>query len=115
MSNPKISNGFPFVLAPDEMDQWPSPKAAKQAFDNISQIIGLGFAGVKSDISNLNDGRELINLSVDLASPEGRVAKKLIQLAKEGESTTSEEVIKALERIYREENISLPYAMEVVK
>ncbi len=113
MPGNELTGGLPYLATPEDMDQWPSAKATEQAVETIAKIIKLGFEGVKLENPELLDGRAAVMFLTNENTPEGLMTLTLLMFARSGVFLPVEESISILERIYREQGLTLPSGMEV--
>ena len=112
LSNEALTGYFPYIAKPDDIDEWPSPAAAKQALEAIHTISNQRFSGVQVTQYDLDKDRFLCSLQIDYESPEGKLAFWLITFAKTGRSLPADECLSILRRIYRENGLALPVSNE---
>lgn len=112
MPGDELTGGLPYITEPDDMDEWPSPAAAKQALEAIHTISNQRFSGVQVTQYDLDKDRFLCSLLIDYESPEGKLAFWLITFAKTGRSLPVDECLSILRRIYREQGLVVPVSNE---
>ncbi len=102
------TGGLPTVDNPEDIDKWPSAAVTEQAFASIIEIIHRGYQGVRIDYGRLSGGRTIINYLTKEATPEGVIVGAVMDFARAGSALPKAEVISVLERIYREQGLTLP-------
>ena len=108
MPGTKESGGLPYILEPENADNWPSTSVTEQAIESIVQIIKRGYKGIKAETYPMSGGRLVANFIPIGDTPEGRMTLTLLMFAREGKTLPTDEVISILERIYREQGLDLP-------
>jgi hypothetical protein len=101
------TGGLPYITKPENATTWPSPAAAKTAFDTIAEIYQRGYTGVDFSLFEVDDEHMMTNLNFNQNTPEGRVASNVLGLAREGIPVPATQAIEVIERIYREQGLPL--------
>lgn len=102
-------HNLPFRTELDDADMWKRPETFEWLFDLVVAIIKRGFSGIEINVCDTTPSRGYVGYRYNTATPEGRLLEALWYLARNGNSSLSEQqVIEILERVYREQNIPLP-------
>ena len=108
MPGDESSGGLPYVVVPDDMDQWPSESVTEKAFATIVHVHDLGFCGVKIQASPMSDGVLYCHFLLNVKTPEGRMVDALLMLARLGKTIPTDTAISILERVYLDHGLALP-------
>ncbi len=100
--------GLPYMVEPDDADNWPSQEAFVAIWDTTIAVICLGYLGVKADSLRQSDGRCVYVLHTDMETPEGRVMHCLHGLARRGLCYPKQEVTSFLEEVYKQRGLPAP-------
>jgi hypothetical protein len=101
-------NGFPYLLQPENSDNWPNEVSTETFIKTMCEIVEGGYQGVRVGSTALSDGRYLQQFGTDSSTPEGRIVNRLFQLARSGKSIPVGKTMANIEREYRKLGQPLP-------